>query len=81
MEQLSKCLLDAKSHVLKEKAVPWFKKKYKIVKKKTEKRFKRCYTEKLAIKAQKVAEIKNMKTVYQITKNSKMIIVSTETSL
>lgn len=41
--------------------------------KKLEKRFKRCYTEQLAKKAQKAAEIKNMKTVYQITKNSKMI--------
>lgn len=39
--------------------------------KKLEKRFKRCYTEQLAKKAQKAAEIKNMKTVYQITKNSK----------
>lgn len=52
----------------KKRHSPSLKKKDKIVKK-LEKRFKRCYTEQLAKKAQKAAEIKNMKTVYQITKN------------
>lgn len=66
-KQLKKNFLDAKSPRLKERAVALYREKDKEVKK-SARIDKRTYTDKLAQRAQRAAEMKDMKTVYQITK-------------
>lgn len=66
-KQLKKNFLAAKSPRLKERAAALYREKDKEVKKSARKD-KRIYTDKLAERAQRAAEMKDMKTVYQITK-------------
>lgn len=71
-KQLKKNFLAAKSPRLKERAAALYREKDKEVKKSARKD-KRIYTDKLAERAQRAAEMKDMKTVYQIDQGGFLI--------